>query len=427
MAKKEEKVVEVQQTETKSDQPSNKIPEVKTKDTEVEKEGGDMKVTEKVVKKATKPKQLTKKESPVTKVSLADKKEEEPKEEVTKIDLGKKEEEQPEEKKVEEVETKEEVKEETPALEEITEEEKVEEKVEEVKEAVEEAVTEAQETGEPLPENIQKVVEFINDTGGTLDDYVRLNQDYDKFEDKELVNEYLKQTKPHLTDEERIFVMEDLYSYNEDEDEPTDIKRKKLALKEQVANAKSHLDGQKSKYYAEVKAGSRLNPEQQKAVDFFNRYNEDAKTIEQNKSIFDKKTNEVFNNEFKGFEYKVGEKRFRLNIKEADKVKDTQSDINNFVSKFTNKKTRAVEDARGYHKSLFTAMNPDLVANHFYEQGKADAIKDSMAKAKNVDMSPNSTHPNVVEAGGMKVRAISGDSSSDFKVKIGNRNPNKIS
>lgn len=424
MAKKEEKVVEVQQTETKNDQPSNKIPEPKVEDTKVEKEGGNMKVTKEVAKKATKPKQLTKKESPITKVNLVDKEEKPEEKEITKVNLDKKEEQPKEEKKVEEV--KEEVKEETPALEEITEEEKVEEKVEEVKEAVEEAVTEAQDTGDPLPENIQKVVEFINDTGGSLDDYVRLNQDYDKFEDKELVNEYLKQTKPHLTDEERIFVMEDLYSFDEEEDEPKDIKRKKLALKEQVANAKSHLDGQKSKYYAEVKAGSRLDPEQKKAVDFFNRYNEDAKTVEKNKSIFDKKTNEVFNNEFKGFEYKVGEKRFRLNIGEADKVKDTQSDINNFVSKFTNKKTRAVEDARGYHKSLFTAMNPDLVANHFYEQGKADAIKESMAKAKNVDMSPNSTHPNVVESGGMKVRAISGDTSSDFKVKIG-RNPNKIS
>ena len=424
MAKKEEKVVEVQQTETKNDQPSNKIPEPKVEDTKVEKEGGNMKVTKEVAKKATKPKQLTKKESPITKVNLVDKEEKPEEKEITKVNLDKKEEQPKEEKKVEEV--KEEVKEETPALEEITEEKKVEEKVEEVKEAVEEAVTEAQDTGDPLPENIQKVVEFINDTGGSLDDYVRLNQDYDKFEDKELVNEYLKQTKPHLTDEERIFVMEDLYSFDEEEDEPKDIKRKKLALKEQVANAKSHLDGQKSKYYAEVKAGSRLDPEQKKAVDFFNRYNEDAKTVEKNKSIFDKKTNEVFNNEFKGFEYKVGEKRFRLNIGEADKVKDTQSDINNFVSKFTNKKTRAVEDARGYHKSLFTAMNPDLVANHFYEQGKADAIKESMAKAKNVDMSPNSTHPNVVESGGMKVRAISGDTSSDFKVKIG-RNPNKIS
>ena len=352
---------------------------------------------------------------------------------VAKVDLSeKKEEEQPKEEikeepveEVKEEEKTEEVVEETPVVEEITEIE-VEEKVEEVKEAVEEAVAEAQETGEPLPENIQKVVEFINETGGTLDDYVRLNQDYDKFDDNELVNEYLKQTKPHLTDEERVFVMEDLYSYNEDEDDPKDIRRKKLALKEQVANAKSHLDGQKSKYYAEVKAGSRLAPEQQKAIDFFNRYNEDAKTVEKNKSIFEKRSNEVFNNEFKGFEYKVGEKRFRLNIKEADKVKDNQMNINNFVSKFTNKDTQAVEDAKGYHKSLFTAMNPDLVANHFYQQGKADAIKESMAKAKNVDMSARQTNTNVIESGGMRVRAVTGESSNDFKVKIG-RNPNKIS
>mgnify|MGYP003138494845 FL=1 len=357
-----------------------------------------------------------KEDTDVAKVDLSEKKEEEqPKEEVKEEPV----------EEVKEEEKTEEVVEETPVVEEITEIE-VEEKVEEVKEAVEEAVAEAQETGEPLPENIQKVVEFINETGGTLDDYVRLNQDYDKFDDNELVNEYLKQTKPHLTDEERVFVMEDLYSFDEEVDDPKDIRRKKLALKEQVANAKSHLDGQKSKYYAEVKAGSRLAPEQQKAIDFFNRYNEDAKTVEKNKSIFEKRSNEVFNNEFKGFEYKVGEKRFRLNIKEADKVKDNQMNINNFVSKFTNKDTQAVEDAKGYHKSLFTAMNPDLVANHFYQQGKADAIKESMAKAKNVDMSARQTNTNVIESGGMRVRAVTGESSNDFKVKIG-RNPNKIS
>ena len=352
---------------------------------------------------------------------------------VAKVDLSeKKEEEQPKEEvkeepveEVKEEEKTEETVEETPAVEEITEIE-VEEKVEELQEEVEEAVAEAQETGEPLPENIQKVVEFINETGGTLNDYVRLNQDYSDMDDNELLNEYFKQTKPHLNDEERLFVMEDLYSYDEEVDDPKDIKRKKLALKEQVANAKSHLDGQKSKYYAEVKAGSRLLPEQQKAVDFFNRYNEDAKKTAENKSIFEKRTNEVFNDEFKGFEYKVGEKRFRLNIKEANKVKETQSNINNFVSKFTNKKTQAVEDAKGYHKSLFTAMNPDLVANHFYQQGKADAVKETMAKAKNVDMSARQTNNNVIESGGMKVRAISGESSNDFKVKI-RRNPNKIS
>ena len=364
-----------------------------------------------------------KEETEVAKVDLSKKEEEQPKEEVKEEPVEEVKEEPVEEVK-EEVKTEETV-EETPVVEEITEIE-VEEKVEELQEEVEEAVQEAQETGEPLPENIQKVVEFINETGGTLNDYVRLNQDYDNMDDNELLNEYFKQTKPHLTDEERLFVMEDLYSYDEEVDDPKDIKRKKLALKEQVANAKSHLDGQKSKYYAEVKAGSRLSPEQQKAVDFFNRYNEDAKAVEKNKSIFEKKSNEVFNNEFKGFEYKVGEKRFRLNIKDPNKVKNNQMNINNFVSKFTNKDTQAVEDAKGYHKSIFTAMNPDLVANHFYQQGKADAIKESMASAKNVDMSARQTNSNVIQTGGMRVRAISGNSSNDFKVKIG-RNPNKIS
>ena len=366
-----------------------------------------------------------KEDTDVAKVDLSKQEEEQPKEEVKEepVEEVNQEAEEKVEEKVEE--TVEDGVEEPPAVEEITEIE-VEEKVEELQDEVEEAVQEAQETGEPLPENIQKVVEFINETGGTLSDYVRLNQNYDDMEDNELLNEYFKQTKPHLTDEERLFVMEDLYSYNEEEDDPKDIKRKKLALKEQVANAKSHLDGQKSKYYAEVKAGSRLSPEQQKAVDFFNRYNEDAKAVEKNKSIFEKRSNEVFNNEFKGFEYKVGEKRFRLNIKDADKVKNNQMNINNFVSRFTNKDTQAVEDAKGYHKSIFTAMNPDLVANHFYQQGKADAIKESMASAKNVDMSARQTNSNVIETGGMKVRAISGNSSNDFKVKIG-RNPNKIS
>ncbi|OUU66591.1 MAG: hypothetical protein CBC24_02945 [Candidatus Pelagibacter sp. TMED64] len=411
MAKKKKEEVVEEITEPKQEQPVAEEQKVEeTSNPNEIKDDGTIKVNLDKWAKVSK-----KEEADVAKVDLSEKKEEEPKEEVKEEPV----------EEVKEEEKTEEVVEETPVVEEITEIE-VEEKVEEVKEAVEEAVAEAKETGEPLPENIQKVVEFINETGGSLEDYVKINQDYDKFEDNELVNEYLKQTKPHLTDEERVFVMEDLYSFNEEVDDPKDIRRKKLALKEQVANAKSHLDGQKSKYYAEVKAGSRLAPEQQKAVDFFNRYNEDAKAIEKNKSVFEKRTNDVFNNEFKGFEYNVGEKRFRLNIKEADKVKDNQMNINNFVSKFTNKQTQEVDDAKGYHKSLFTAMNPDLVANHFYQQGKADAIKDSMAKAKNVDMSANSTHPDVVESGGMKVRAISGNSSNDFKVKIG-RNPNKIS
>ena len=395
------------------DQPSNKIPDAPKQEVKEEK-----KVEENVPEA---PKSVNEvKDDGTIKVDMAKwaaKNKQEETEEAPKE----------EEKPVEEV--KEEVKEEeteTPILEEITVEEEVKEEAEEVKKEVVEAIEEAKDTGQELPENIQKVVSFMNETGGSLEDYVTLNQDYTKMSDHELLHEYFKKTKPHLNDEERSFIMEDMYSYDEEAEDEREVKRKKLALKEQVANAKNHLDGLKSKYYNEVKAGSRLAPEQKKAIDFFNRYNDNQKIAEENQQAFQKQTNEVFDNEFKGFEYNVGEKRFRLNIGDANKVKDSQLDINNFVNKFTNKDTHKIMNAKGYHKSLYTAMNPDLVANHFYQQGKADAIKESMAKAKNVDMSPRQEHTDTVEAGGMKVRAISGDNSNDFKVKIG-RNPNKIS
>ena len=320
--------------------------------------------------------------------------------------------------------------EEQPVLEEVKEEEEEKkEKEEEVKqetqqltEEVKEAVQEQKETGVELPENIQKVVDFMKETGGSLEDYVKINQDYSKLDDNFLLNEYYKQTKPHLTGEEINFLIEDSFSFDEEVDEPKDIKRKKLAFKEQVANAKNYLDGLKSKYYEEIKMGSKLAPEQQKAIDFFNRYNketeESQKLAEKQKSIFLNKTNEVFSDQFKGFEYDVGDKKYRFNVKETSKVKETQSDIYNFVKKFLNKNNE-VEDAKGYHRSLFTAMNPDAIAKHFYEQGKADAIKDSVAKSKNINMSSRQGFQEV-EAGGIKVRAL-GDDSASFKFKIKNR------
>ena len=304
----------------------------------------------------------------------------------------------------------------TPVLEEITEEEVVE-KADVLTEEVAEAVVEAQETGSPLPDNIQKVVDFIDETGGSLEDYVRLNQDYSKYEDNTLLREFYAQTKPHLNRDEIDFLMEDNFKYDEEVDEEIDVRRKKLALKEQVANAKSHLDGQKSKYYEEIKAGNRLAPEQKKAIDFFNRYNEETKINEKHQSIFLKKTENVFTEDFKGFDYSVGDKKYRFNVKDAGKIKNTQSDINNFTKKFLNENNE-MSDAKGYHKSLFTAMNPDLVANHFYEQGKADAIKDSVARSKNIDMAPRGIHEKVADVSGFKVRAISGESSNDFKIKL---------
>jgi hypothetical protein len=356
------------------------------------------------------------------------------KDEVTKLDLRETKEEEvtPEEETevkdtpvIEEATEEEQPEEVTPILEEITEEE-VAEQADVLTEEVAEAVVEAQETGKPLPENIQKVVDFIDETGGSLEDYVKLNQDFSSYDEKGLLFEYYRSSKPHLNTDEINFLIEDEFSINEDEDSERDIKRKNLALKEQVANAKSHLDGQKSKYYEEIKAGSKLLPEQKKAVDFFSRYNEELKETnqlqERQTSIFKQKTDNVFNDKFKGFEYSVGDKKYRFNVKDAGKVKETQGDINNFVKKFLNDKNE-MSDAPGYHKSLFTAMNPDLVANHFYEQGKADAMKNSVAKAKNVDMDPRSTHQKAANTSGFSVRPV-GDSSDDFKFKI---RGNKIS
>ena len=310
---------------------------------------------------------------------------------------------------------------ETPVLEEVTEEE-VKEQTEELTEQVEEAVAEAQQTGQAIPENLQKVVDFMEETGGTLEDYVRLNQDFSNYDDITVLREYYRQTKSHLTDDEISFLIEDSFSYDEEEDEAREIKKKKIALKEQVANAKSHLDGQKSKYYEEIKAGSRLTPEQQKAWDFFNRYNKESeetqKIAKKQTDNFLNKTNQVFNDKFKGFEYNIGDKRYRFNVKNAQEVKSNQSDINNFVKKFLNEKNE-MSDAKGYHKSLFTAMNADAIANHFYEQGKADGVKESIAKAKNVSMDPRQAFSND-NTSGPKVRVLN-DDSPNFKFKIKNK------
>ena len=272
-----------------------------------------------------------------------------------------------------------------------------------------------------LPENIQKLVDFVNETGGTLEDYVRLNQDIDSLNEAQLLREYYAQTKPHLDKEEVDFLLSDTFAYDEDVDDEREVKRKKLAFKEEVNNAKKHLGSMKEKYYNEIKAGSRLTPDQQKAVDFFNRYNKEQEqqkqTFELQQNRFVQKTDEVFNDEFKGFEYGVGDKRYRYNVKNAADVKNTQLDINNFVRKFLDK-DNTIADAKGYHKALFTAMNADAIANHFYEQGKADAMKDSVARSKNVDMTPRGQHEGVTKVGGMTVRAVSGDSSSKLRVKF---------
>ena len=263
----------------------------------------------------------------------------------------------------------------------------------------------------------------MNETGGGLEDYVRLNQDYSKLDNISLLKEYYKQTKPHLNSEEIEFMMEDAFSFDEEEDEPRDIKRKKLALKEQVAQAKSHLENAKTKYYEEIQYGNKLTSDQQKAIDFFNRYNKESKEQkeinEKQTRTFLNKTNQLFNKDFKGFEYNVGEKKFRFNVKDASTVKENQSDISNFIGKFLDKNNE-IQDAKGYHKGLFTAMNPDAIAKHFYEQGKADALKESIAKSKNVSMDPRQEFNSQINTGGIKVKVL-GNNSNDFKFRIKNK------
>tara|TARA_R100001463_G_scaffold56483_1_gene108552 strand:- start:1105 stop:2250 length:1146 start_codon:yes stop_codon:yes gene_type:complete len=273
-----------------------------------------------------------------------------------------------------------------------------------------------------LPENVQKLMDFMEETGGDINDYVKLNTNIDELDDSEVLHDYYKRTKPHLNNEEINFLLEDRYSYDEESDDEREVKRKKLALKEQVAEARSYLDGQKSKYYEEIKAGSSLTEDQQKAIEFFNRYNQEEEQnmeiVKQQQSTFVDKTNKVFDKNFKGFEFNVGDKKMTYNVQDTDSVKNTQIDINNFVGKFLN--DGMMDNAAGYHKGLFAAMNPDALAKHFYEQGKSDAIKQSVSESKNVNTSRQS-HKVYEGEGGIKFKVL-GDDSSDMKLRIKKRN-----
>ena len=376
----------------------------------VDSETGSLKVKEKVAKQP----EGNETKGDVTKVKAKMKmKAEVESEEPIKVDLSK----PPEEKTAEEVEPETEVQEEVQAeagtLEEVNTEE-----VEEAADVASTAIEESMATGNPLPDNVQKLVDFMEETGGDLNDYVKLNKDYSEVDNQTVLQEYYRQTKPHLDQEEINFLMEDQFSFDEDVDEDRDIRRKKLALKEQVANAKSHLEETKSKYYADIKSGSKLTEEQQEAVKYFSQSKKNEQEHKNAKSNFLNKTNRFFGDKFKGFEYNVGDKNYRFNVNDVKKVKDTQSDINNFIGKFLDEKGSMADEA-GYHKSLFTAMNSDAVAKHFYEQGKSDALKQSVAESKNVSMDPRQELTDNVNTGGIKVRAM-GDTSADFKFKIKN-------
>ena len=320
--------------------------------------------------------------------------------------------------KEEQVEEKEKV--DSPVLEEVTDTDSEEPVKQEVKEPVVENTKEKTPEME-LPENVEKLVKFMNETGGTIDDYVKLNTDYSKLEDSDLLKNYYQQTKGHLSGEEIDFLIEDRFNFDEDADDPRDIKRKKLAYKEAVAEARNALETTKNTYFEELKLGSRLTKEQQKAVDFFNRYNKEQgqanELAENQRRHFNNETDKVFNENFKGFDFQVGDKKYRYNVKDAQSVKENQMEVMNLFRPFMGE-NNFIKDPTGYHKSIFAASNADAIANHFYEQGKADAIKNMTSEAKNINMDRKTDTGSVKPKS--NVRLVSGDDSSKLKFKLKN-------
>jgi len=304
------------------------------------------------------------------------------------------------------------------AVEEITPiQEITKEEVKEIAQEVKEAQRDEKILGKPLPENIEKLVSFMEETGGTVQDYVALNKDYSSYSSKDVLREYYTKAKPHLDQEEISFLMEDNFDFDEDVDEPREIRKKKLAFKEEVANAKQFLESSKSKYYDEIKLRPGVTQEQQEAISFYNQYKQQQEVATQMHGDFRDRTKKLFNNEFKGFEFNLGEKRFRYGIKDPVKVGELQADVQNFVGKYTNEEG-LMTDAAGYHKAMYAAMNADKLSNHLYEQGKADGVKSIISGSKN----PSKDEPRRVADGnvfinGLKVKAISGLDSSKLKIK----------
>ena len=289
------------------------------------------------------------------------------------------------------------------------------EEVKQVAREVKEAIRDEKVLGKALPENIEKLVTFMEDTGGTIEDYTRLNADYSQIDGNTLLKEYYKKAKPHLNEEEIGFIIEDNYSYDEELDEERDIRKKKLALKEEIAKAHGFLDDLKGKYYDEIKLRPGATQEQQKATEFFNRYQEDQKVAEQQHTDFKSKTNDYFTKEFKGFDFNVGEKKFRYGLQDPSKVAENQSSINNFVGKFLDDSGN-IKDTKGYHKAIYLASNADKIINHFYEQGKTDATKEIISKSKNPSTEPRQTGTGEF-VNGIKVKSISGYDNSKLRIK----------
>ena len=269
-----------------------------------------------------------------------------------------------------------------------------------------------------LPENIEKLVKFMEETGGSVEDYVSLNRDVSAMDNTTLLREYYKKTKPHLDADDVDFLFNKNFAYDEETDEPSDVKAKQLAFKEELYNAQNYCNSATDKYYADLKLRKQtsVDPEYVEAMEYYNNSKQQSEEYNNLQKEFIEKTNKVFNDNFKGFDFKVGENKYRFKVDNTEKVKQYQSDISNFINEFIGD-DGAVADASGYHKALFAAKNADKIANHFYEQGRADAIKDAAKKAKNINMDPRTDNSTIKTNQGDKIRVVSGNSSDKLRIK----------
>ena len=271
-----------------------------------------------------------------------------------------------------------------------------------------------------LPEGVDKLIQFIEETGGTVNDWMRLNLDIDSVDDATLVREYYKSKYPSNSEDRLNRRIQKDFAYNEESDDADLIQDKKDLFEDTVFEAKKYLEEQKGKYYAELKSRrqSQLPESAQEAISYFEEQKQLSEQNQQLTKVFLDRTDKLFNDDFKGFDFKVGDDKFRFKVNDAAKVKEQQSDLMNFVSKFVGE-DGTITNPAGYHKAIFVANNADLLAQHFYEMGKAEGIQEVGKSANNIDMGSRQDHGNNVgSAPKTTARVVDGSGSSGNKLKI---------
>ena len=275
------------------------------------------------------------------------------------------------------------------------------------------------ETKEELPEDVAAYFKYKKDTGRGIEDYVKLNRDFDEMNPEVLLAEYFLASEEAI-DEEDVEALMDDYTFDTDIDDESTVKKKKLAKKREIVKAKRFFNEQKDKYRQPLESSQDVVSEDtKKQLEEYRQYIDDAQSkTELQKRKFDwfsQKTEEVFSDKFKGFEFKIGENNVTYNPGETSELKNSQSNIMNFVQKYLGE-DGLMEDAQGYHKALSLAMNPEKFAQFFYEQGQSEAIETDARKTKNINMNLRST-PEVVTKGGMKIRTLNPDSGNRLQIR----------